>query len=61
MVVVYGDCIGNFPDGPSMELQCGLSWVIPWHSSMGRALGFCPSGFYGIALVLLIVASMGNV
>ena len=61
MVVANGYCIGHFPFGPSMELHWDLSLVIPWHSSMGRALGICPSAFYGIALVLLIVTSMESV
>ena len=61
MVVVYGYCIGNLPYGPSMELHWDVSLVIPWHSSMCRALGFCPSAVYGMALVLLIVTSMESV
>ena len=58
MVVVYGYCIGISPYGPSMDLHWDVPLAIPWPSSMGSPLGFCPSAFYGIALVHLIVTSM---
>ena len=58
MVAVYGYWIWAHPMGLLWNCMWDFSLVMPWLSSMGRALGFCPSAFYGIALVHLKVSSM---
>ena len=58
--VVHWEC----PNGPSMALQWGSSCGLPWHSSLGSALGICPGAsmdlHWGFSLGVPWKSSLGK-